>query len=95
MAWLTGTADKISKLPDGLSGAQADTGDFGAVLYREAIKRDPNAAPPRPPRPPADAGPATTEPTIFRPQAAPDDPGPAEKDWDDAETIENKRGNAW
>ena len=95
LTWLSGTADKISKLPDGFSGVQADTGDFGAVLYREAIKRDPNAAPPRPPRQAVRPEAASTEPAIFKPQPAPDDPGPVEKDWDDAETIESKRGNAW
>lgn len=95
LAWLSGPADKVTKLPDGLSGAQADTGDFGAVLYREAIKRDPNAAPPRPPMTRAEPGAATAEPAIFKPQPAPDDPGPGAKEWDDAETIESKRGNAW
>jgi HemY protein len=95
LAWLSGHADKISKLPDGLSGAQADTGDFGAVLYREAIKRDPTAAPPRPPATRAESGTTVAEPQIFKPQAAPDDPGPGARDWDDAETIESKRGSGW
>jgi HemY protein len=95
LAWLSGPADKISKLPDGFSGAQADTGDFGAVLYREAIKRDPKAAPPRPPVTRPEPGAAQAEPAIFKPQPAPDDPGPGVREWDDAETIESKRGNAW
>jgi HemY protein len=95
LAWLSGPADKISKLPDGLSGAQADTGDFGAVLYREAIKRDPKAAPPRPPMSRPEPGETAAEPAIFKPQTAPDDPGPGARDWDDAETVDNKRGNIW
>lgn len=95
LAWLSGPADKISKLPDGLSGAQADTGDFGAVLYREAIKRDPNAAPPRPPATRPEPGATVVEPEIFKPQPAPDDPGPGVRDWDDAETSTKKGGGVW
>lgn len=95
LTWLSGQADKITKLPDGLSGAQADTGDFGAVLYREAIKRDPNAAPPRPPIQREEAATQNSEPAIFRPQPAPDDPGPDAKDWDEATTIASKRGSIW
>jgi HemY protein len=96
LAWLSGPADKVTKLPDGLTGAQADTGDMAAVLYREAIKRDPQAAPPRPPAPrPDPAEGSAAQPQIFRPQAAPDDPGPGVREWDETETEDKKRGVVW
>jgi HemY protein len=102
LTWLSGAADKVSKLPEGgLSGAQADMGDLDLALYRAAVKRAPDVGPAPAPRPqqPVDtvveAPPqAAAVPDIVRPPL-PDDPGPDAADWDDADAAARRKGAGW
>jgi HemY protein len=101
LAWLSGAAEKVTKMPHGedITGVQADTGDMTTSLYRDSVKPDEaqtlmvRATPSGPDRPQRDE---VLQPVIFQPDPAPDDPGPDHRDWDEAgDAAPIKRGAGW